>query len=143
MFLTIDGTFWVQLINFGIFYLILRVVFLRPVEEAVRERRAYIEGVERDYDEYRKETKDLRAEADRKRAVARREAEEVVAKARSAANDEAAAIGADYGSKATAIADDARNTVEAEMVSARKQEPELAGALAKSLLDRAIGALNR
>ena len=86
MFLTIDGTFWVQLINFGIFYLILRVVFLRPVEEAVRERRAYIEGVERDYDAYRKETKDLRAEADRKRAVARREAEEVVAKARSAAN---------------------------------------------------------
>jgi F0F1-type ATP synthase membrane subunit b/b' len=40
MFLSLDGTFWFQLVNFAIFFAILNVVFLRPVGEAIKKRRA-------------------------------------------------------------------------------------------------------
>jgi F-type H+-transporting ATPase subunit b len=143
LFLQLDGTFWIQLVNFAIFYAILRVVFLRPVGEAIRKRRAYIDSVQNDYDQAMREVKALRAEADAKRAAARREAEERLQRERASANDEAQKIAADYGSRAAAIAADARATVESELATAREREPALAQTLAQSLLDRAIGALTR
>jgi F-type H+-transporting ATPase subunit b len=143
MFLQLDGTFWVQLVNFAIFYAILRVVFLRPVGEAIRKRREYIDSVQSDYDQATREVKTLRAGADAKRAAARREAEERVQRERATANDEAQKIGADYGTRAAAIASDARATVATEMEQAREREPALAESLGHALLERAIGALTR
>src|ERR1700722_420412 len=68
-FLSLDGTFWVQLINFGIFFVILKFVFLDPVGRAIAQRRAYIDGVQHAYDQYRREARELRTEADQKRAA--------------------------------------------------------------------------
>jgi F0F1-type ATP synthase membrane subunit b/b' len=143
MFLTLDGTFWVQLINFAIFYAIVRVVFLNPVGKAIAERRAYIDSVQHDYLRYTSEVKSLRAEAEAKRTAARREAEELVSRARATANEEAQKIAADYAARASAIANEARATVESELAAARRREPELAGVLGRSLLDRAVEALTR
>ena len=141
MFLQLDGTFWVQLINFAIFYLIVRVIFLNPVGEAIRKRREYIDGVQNDFMSYTAQAKALRAEAEAHRAAARREAEEFVMSARAAADQEAGKLAADYGEKAVAIADEARRTVEAELKVAREREAELAGTLGQTLLQRAMGAL--
>ena len=98
MFLSLDGTLVIQLINFGIFFLILNVVFLRPVGEAIRKRREYILGVQADLERYSHEVQTLRGEADQKRAAARREAEEQVARMRAAAETEAAKINEDHNS---------------------------------------------
>ena len=73
MFLSIDGTFIVQLINFAIFFAILNVVFMRPVSRAIVARREYINSVTNDYDRYQAETKALRTQAESIRAAARRE----------------------------------------------------------------------
>jgi F0F1-type ATP synthase membrane subunit b/b' len=141
MFLELDGTFWVQLINFVIFFLIVRVVFLNPVGAAIRKRRAYIDGVQADFKKYSDEARAVRADAEAHRAAARREAEELVARSRSDSEKEAQGIGNDYGARASEIADDARKTVEGEVAAARAKEPELADSLARTLLDRAVGAL--
>jgi F0F1-type ATP synthase membrane subunit b/b' len=140
MFLSLDGTFWIQLINFAIFFAILNVVFLRPVGAAIRKRRAYIEGVKNDYQRYSQEVRSLRAEADANRGAARREAEEALAKARSVAESEAAALAATFVERASAIANEARARVESELQAARERERELAQALADQLLDRALGS---
>jgi F0F1-type ATP synthase membrane subunit b/b' len=140
MFLSLDGTFWIQLINFAIFFAILRVVFLRPVGEAIRKRREYIDGVKNDFERYSSEMRNLRAEADAKRAGARREAEDTLAKARAAAETEATVLAATFMDRANAIATDARATVDAELRSAREREGELAKTLAEQLLDRALGS---
>ena len=121
MFLQLDGTFWIQLINFAIFYAIARVIFLNPVAEAIRKRRAYIDSVQADYTSFTTQARALRAEAEARRAAARREAEELVMRARSDADQEAGKIAADYGGKAAAIADDARSAVEAELSSALRE----------------------
>jgi F-type H+-transporting ATPase subunit b len=140
MFLSLDGTLVIQLINFGIFFLILNVVFLRPVGEAIRKRREYIEGVQANFERYSHEVQSLRGEADQKRAAARREAEEQVARVRAAAETEAAKINEDYGSEAQTLAAQARTTADAELAAAQTREDELSKALAKTLLERAIGS---
>ncbi len=139
MFLSLDGTFWIQLLNFAIFFAILNVVFLRPVGDAIKKRRAHIEGVQADYERYTRQVTGSRAEADAKRAAARREAEELVAKAKAAAESEGAAHTAVEAEKAQVAIDAARSTVAGELRAAKGREAELSQALARTLLERAIG----
>lgn len=140
MFLLPDGTFWVQLVLFAIFFAILNVVFLRPVGEAIKKRRAHIDGVQADYERYAHQVAGFRSEADGKRAAARREAEEAVAKAKAAAETEAARLVGAQSEKAQAIVDAARATVAGEVSTARLREDELSQNLARTLLERAIGS---
>jgi F0F1-type ATP synthase membrane subunit b/b' len=139
MFLSLDGTFWFQLVNFAIFFALLNVVFLRPVGEAIRKRRAAIDAVQGDFERYARQVSGFRADADAKRAAARREAEETIAKARSAAEDKAAAIVAEKTAESQKIGDAARATVAGEVTAAHAKMDELAGSLAKTLLARATG----
>ena len=140
MFLLPDGTFWIQLLNFAIFFALLNVVFLRPVGDAIKKRREHIDGVQNDYERYATQAAKSRSEADAKRAAARREAEDVVAKAKGAAETEGAAHTAVAAEKAQIVIDAARSTVATEMTVARGREDELSQALARTLLERAIGS---
>jgi F-type H+-transporting ATPase subunit b len=139
MFLSLDGTFWFQLVNFAIFLAILNVVFLRPVGNAIKKRREHIESVQSDYERYVHQVATIRSDADGRRSTARRAAEETVAKARAAAEREAQSIVAGQTAEAQAIAEQARATVALEVEAAKAREPELSQQLAKVLLDRAIG----
>jgi len=139
MFLSLDGTAFIQLINFAIFFAILNVVFLRPVGAALKRRREYIDSVQGDLDRYQHQVELLRAQAEAERVAARREAEEKVVRARSQAEDEAGRLLADFEKAAGDISQRAQDTIEAELSEARSREDELAGVLAQSLLDRAIG----
>jgi F-type H+-transporting ATPase subunit b len=139
MFLKPDGTFFFQLINFAIFFAILNAVFLRPVGDAIRKRRAYIESVQTDYTKAVEEAKTARAEAEQKRGTARRQADETVSAARSAGESEATAIVSDHTVEAQSIGDLARATVATELAAARLKSDELANTLAKTLVERAVG----
>jgi F0F1-type ATP synthase membrane subunit b/b' len=115
-------------------------VFLRPVGEAIRKRREYIDSVKGDYDRYRYQVTHLTQEADDKRAAARREAAALVQESRAKAESEAAAIAADYAGRSGKLVDEAHATIDGELAEARGREPKLAGELAKQLLERAVGA---
>ncbi len=143
MFLSIDGTLWVQLLNFAIFFAILNVIFLRPVGEAIRKRREYIDAVLNDTERYEREVKIFRSDAEAKRIEARREASERIQRSRSQAVTEAAELTGEYTTKAASIAEGARLTVEEEMRQARERKSELAETLARTLLDRAVGAVTK
>src|SRR5665213_2758132 len=99
MFLQPDWTSLIQLINFVIFFAILNVIFLRPVGRAIRERRAYINGVTADYDRFQVEGNALRQNAEGIRAGARRDAEQTLAKARAEASNAASDLAAEYSVK--------------------------------------------
>lgn len=138
MFLKLDGTFIVQLINFAIFFAILNVVFIRPVSRAIVQRREYINSVTNDYDRYQAEARSLRTEAEAIRAAARREAEAALAKARAGASNEAAAIATQYGQQASQVIEQAHRTVESELESARAKEPQMVSELASLMLERTL-----
>lgn len=138
MFLQIDGTFVVQLINFAIFFALLNVVFIRPVSKALVKRREYINSVTNDYDRYQAEAASLRTQAESIRAAARREAEAHMAKARAEASNEAAQISVEYGQRAAGIVEEAQRTVAAEVQAARASERQLAGDLANLMVERTI-----
>lgn len=139
MLLSLDGTLWVQLVNFIVFLLILNVIFLRPVGAAIAKRRAYINGVARDIEQAEAELKSLQTQADDRRAAARRDADAAIAAARSKAQAEAAEQTAEYVERATAIVDEAHATVAREMEAARSNEAALVDSLARTMLDRALG----
>ncbi len=140
MFFKLDGTVIIQLINFVIFFALLNVVFLRPVGAAIKRRRDYIDGVQRDYEGYAKEAETLRADASARRAAARRAAEEAVTAARARAEAEAQQVAAAEGARAQAIIDEARLVVETEVTAAKGRETELSQQLATALLTRALGS---
>jgi F-type H+-transporting ATPase subunit b len=138
MFLQLDGTFIVQLINFAIFFAILNVVFIRPVSRALIQRREYINSVTNDYDRYQAEAKALRAQAESVRAGARREAEAALSRARAEASNEAAALAAQYNRQATQIVEEAQRTVAGELQAARASQPQVVRDLADLMVERTV-----
>ncbi|MGB6713356.1 MAG: ATP synthase F0 subunit B [Candidatus Cybelea sp.] len=138
MFLSLDGTSVVQLINFAIFFALLNLVFLRPVGRAIAKRRGYIDSLVSDYDRYQEEARNLREEAEATRASARREAEHSVAAARAAVSNEAAELSSRYAQQARSTIEEAQNTARAEFETAHAGEGEVVRGLAKVMLDRVI-----
>jgi F0F1-type ATP synthase membrane subunit b/b' len=143
MFLQLDGTFIVQLVNFAIFFALLNVVFLRSVSAAIRKRREYINSVTSDYDAYQAQARALRERADSLRAAARRDAEATMTQARAGASNSAAEIAAQYGSKVQATMEHAATTVAGELQAARANEGALVQQLAELMLERTISESTR
>jgi len=138
MFLSLDGTLFVQLFNFAIFFALLNVVFLRPVGRAIAKRRAYIDGLVSDYERYQGEARDLRAQAEAVRAAARREAEHRVSTERARSSNEAAEVSTRYAREAQAIVEEAQRKAQAELDAARAAEGDAAARLAKLMVERVI-----
>lgn len=138
MFLKIDGTFVVQLINFAIFFALLNVVFIRPVSRAIMKRREYINSVTNDYDRYQAEAASCRSEAEAIRASARREAEQTMAKLRGEASNEAANLSAGFNRQATEIIEQAHKTVASELQAARVNEQQTIAELADLMVSQTI-----
>jgi F-type H+-transporting ATPase subunit b len=138
MFLSVDGTFFVQLINFAIFYAILHVVFIRPVQRAIAKRREYIDGLTHDYDRAQAEATDLRAQAEGIRNDARREADHILAAARNEAGNEAARMSSVYSQRVQQIVEGAHATVAKEVEAVRPREDALANDLATHIVERIL-----
>lgn len=138
MFLKLDGTFIVQLINFAVFFAILNVVFIRPVSRAIVARREYINSVTNDYDRYQAEARSLRTEGEAIRAAARRDAEALLTKARAETSNEAAEIAAKYAEQAVQTIEEAHRIVASELESARAKEPQMVSELANMMVERTV-----
>ena len=139
MFLKIDATLIVQVVNFVLFIVFLNIVFLRPVGAAIAKRRAYIDGLSHDIEAAEADVRSARGAAEERRAAARREAEAAVAKARVAAQNEAAEIVASRQARATEIVEEAQREVGTEIAAARANEDAIVDSIAQTLLERAIG----
>ena len=140
MFLQLDGTFWIQLINFAIFFALLNVLFLRPVSRAIRKRREYINSVTADYDRYQAESKALRAQAEDVRLTARRQAEASITKARAEASNQAADLSTQYTVQVQSTIESAHAIVEDELQSARANEDAVVRELADLMVQRTVEA---
>jgi F-type H+-transporting ATPase subunit b len=139
MLLSLDGTLFVQLVNFIIFLIILNAIFLKPVGSAIAARRAYIDKVGADIAQFEYDLKSLRVQADERRAAARRKADATVAAARAQAQNEAATIIADHQEQAGAIIAEAQATAGLELAQARTSGAAVVDALAREMLERAVG----
>jgi F-type H+-transporting ATPase subunit b len=138
MFLRLDGTFWIQLVNFVIFFALLNVVFLRPVSRAIKKRREYINSVTTDYDRFQAEARELREQAEALRAGARRDAETILARARADASNETATLSTHYGQQVQQAVESATRTVAGELNEARANEQQLVLQLAAVMVERTV-----
>src|SRR5579872_4425114 len=106
-FLQLDGTFWLQIINFFIFYAILNVVYIKPAAEALRKRRAYIDSVRDEYESARRTKGELAEQAESKRADGRREGDHIAATLRADAMRQAEEIVGKAQAEAVKISEEA------------------------------------
>jgi F-type H+-transporting ATPase subunit b len=134
-----NGTIIVQLVNFLVFLVVLNLIFLKPVGAAIAKRRAYIDGLDREIKQLETDIIALHAQAEERRAAARREAEGLIAQARSAAQADAAAMTAEFTARAEQIVEAAHATVARELADARVNEQQIVEGLVDTLLTRAIG----
>jgi F-type H+-transporting ATPase subunit b len=139
MLLSLDGTLFVQLVNFIVFLVILNAIFLKPVGSAIATRRAYIDGVGTDIAQFEADLKSLRNQADDKRADARRKADATMSESRATAQAEAASIVTEHQLQAGVIIAEAQATVALEFAQARSTEAEVVESLAREMLQRAVG----
>ncbi len=139
MFLQLDGTLIVQIVNFVLFIILLDIVFLKPVGAAIAKRRAYIDGIKHDVEAAELEIRTAHSTAEGKRAAARREAEAGIAKGRAAAQTEALDLIAGYQIRASAIIEESQQEVEREVTAVRANEAQAVESIAQSMLERAIG----
>jgi F0F1-type ATP synthase membrane subunit b/b' len=133
MFLQLGGTFWVQIVNFVVFYLVLDLVFLRSVRRAISARRKFIDSIYGDYERARHEMAELKARGEMEQLASRRAIEEHFARMRAEAGEEAALISA----RASALAHD--RTSKAQTMVA--QEVEAASQRLEALADELGGVL--
>ena len=139
MLLSLDGTLFVQLVNFIVFLVILNAIFLKPVGRAIAARRAYIDSVSADIEQFEADLKSLWAQSDEKRTAARRRADAIIGEARAAAQAESAQIIADHQAQVAAIVAEAQATVALEIAQARTNERDVVESLARDMLTRAVG----
>jgi len=138
MFLQVDGTIVIQLINFALFFAILNVVFLGPVSEAIRKRRAYIDSLTNDYDRYQGEASALKSEAETIRGAARREGEQLLARTRGATSNETAEIAARVADEVKQTVEGAHAEVARELEAARQGDERTVAELAELMIDRTL-----
>ncbi len=136
--LNLDATLFVQIVDFIVFLAIMNVIFFRPVGAAIARRRAYIDGLKHDIEELQREAKASRGSAEERRAVARREADSAIAKARVETARETDALLIAAHAQAGEIVARAQLEVEKEVERAREDEPRIVEALAGQMLDRAL-----
>lgn len=139
MFLQLDGTLIVQVVNFVLFIVLLNIVFLKPVGAAIAKRRAYIDALKHDVEAALLDVKTAHSKAEGLRAAARRDAEVEIAKARAATQTEALDLIGGYQDRAIAITEKAHEDVEREIAAVRTSEAQVVESIAQSMLDRAIG----
>ncbi|GAC1659966.1 MAG: hypothetical protein NVS4B13_06610 [Candidatus Elarobacter sp.] len=139
--LSLDGTLIVQLINFIVFLTILNVIFFKPVGAAIAKRREYVDGVRRDIERLQSDAKALRGQAEERRAAARREADEAIARARVEAGKDSDTLVTGAQERASEIVAQAHGEVEREIAKARADEPRVVEALSNEMLGRALGGL--
>jgi F0F1-type ATP synthase membrane subunit b/b' len=135
-FLSFDGTFWIQLINFAIFFAILNVVFLRPVGEGVRKRREYLDGLVAARDALQKEASALRAQSEATRQAARREAEMLLSKTRADLSNEISEIATSYNVQSSKQIADSQAAAAVEYEAASSAAQRHAEELAQLIVDR-------
>jgi F-type H+-transporting ATPase subunit b len=139
MLLSLDGTLFVQLVNFIVFIVILNAIFLKPVGSAIAARRAYIDSVGADITQYEADLKALRSQGDDTRSAARRAADATIGQSRAQAQAEAAAIIAEHQVEASVIIAEAQSSVGLEIAQARSSGGPVIEALARQMLERAVG----
>jgi F-type H+-transporting ATPase subunit b len=142
MLLSLDGTLFVQLVNFVVFLVILNAIFLKPVGSAIAKRRAYIDSVGADIAQAEADLKSLRSQADDKRTAARRQADATVGESRASAQAEAASIVAEHQLQASDMVAEAQSSVGLEIAQARSGSTAVIEKLAREMLDRAVGPEN-
>jgi F-type H+-transporting ATPase subunit b len=139
MLLALDGTFFVQILNFIVFWVLLNYIFIAPTRRAIEARQQHIAKQYKEGDAFAAHAREVQAQADAILNEARRHVDEAMRAAASQASDEAHEIERSASEEAAARVSLAHATVAGEREQAVAKQGPFVAELAQSMADRALG----
>jgi F-type H+-transporting ATPase subunit b len=140
MLLSLDGTFLVQILNFVVFWILLRYLFILPTRRAIEERQRLIATMLREADEFAARAAALQAQADGLLDDARRQSAEILRTAAAQASAEASQFERKAIDEAAASVQLAHATIGAERRQAEDRQAPFVEELARAMMQRAVEA---
>jgi F-type H+-transporting ATPase subunit b len=137
MLLSIDGTFFVQILNFVAFWVLLNFLFIVPTRRSIEERQRMIAGQYAESQASRKRAADLQAQADSILDLARRRTEELLRDAAAQAAEQSHGIERQATLAAASSVQLAHATVASERALAVAKQAPFVAELAKAMAARA------
>ncbi|MBC5825696.1 MAG: ATP synthase F0 subunit B [Candidatus Eremiobacteraeota bacterium] len=134
-----DGTLFVQILNFVVFWMLLNFFFIRPTQRKIDER---LRHVARQYEEADASAAQSAAIMEQASGIVRdaaRRAEALMREAAGRAAKETSAIEKDAVAQAATATENARATVAAERDRAQAAALPLIGELAREMVTKAMG----
>lgn len=139
MLLTLDGTFFIQMFNFIVFWMLLNIVFIEPTRRAIEARLRHIKQQYDESNEYKRRADSVVAHAEDILAQARRETDRFMRGAAADASAQVHAIEGKSAEEAGAIIRLAQATVASERAQTESDVTPFVDRLARDMLDRAVG----
>jgi F-type H+-transporting ATPase subunit b len=140
--ISINETFFIQLISFLVFLFVLNRVMIRPLVSTMEQRKEYLADVKTDIDKAKSNLDDFNAELDHQRLQVRKEADAAVLEIEEEADVRAAELVGAARSQITALRQETEKKVNQQLKDARAQlTGEVAAVTTKimeTLLDRRL-----
>ncbi|MFI5388625.1 MAG: hypothetical protein ACHQY2_02810 [Candidatus Eremiobacterales bacterium] len=140
MLLTLDGTFFAQMLNFVVFWVLLNWLFIAPTRRTIEERQRVIAKLHAGADAARAQARGLEAEAAGLLDAARRRTDEIMREGAAKASASAKEIERLASEEAAATIAFAQAKVATERADAAEKQGVFVHELARSMAHRALGA---
>ena len=140
MLLTLDGTFFAQILNFVVFWMLLNWLFIAPTRRAIEARQRAIAKFHADAEAARAQARGLEAEAAGLLDAARRRTDEIMREGAAKAAASAKEIERLAAEEAAATVALAQAKVATERSDAAAKQGVFVNELARSMAQRALGA---
>jgi len=119
--ISINETFFIQLISFLVFLFILNRVMIRPLISTMEQRKAHLAGVSVDIEKAKSDLEQMDRDLDRQRKQVLKEVDRVVKKLEDEADHSATEVMESARAQITALRHETEERVKLQVVEARKQ----------------------
>jgi F-type H+-transporting ATPase subunit b len=136
--ITINATFFVQLISFLLFMLVMNRIMYQPLRSAMAQREGHLKKLQLDIDNAQERMNRFSKELETQRGAVRREAFSINVKLEKQANDQADEMVAAARQKARNLRDETERTVAKQLMEAKQAFAEETETLASTIMERIL-----
>lgn len=136
--ISINETFFFQLIAFLVFLFLLNRVMIRPLIDTIEQRKGHFDGIKGDIDQAKSDVEQMTRDLERQRKKVLKEVDAVVKKLEDEADHDASEIMESARSQITALRQETETNVKLQIKEARAQLTGEVDALTTTIMEKVL-----
>lgn len=136
--ISINETFFIQLLSFLLFLFVLNRVMFRPLIETINQRKDYLSGVQTDIEKAKSDLDELNRNLDEKRTQAIKEANAVIGAMDQEADHTSSKMIESARGRITQLRKETETKIDQELKSARAQLAGEVGTLTNAIMEKVL-----